>query len=281
MQDRFASNGRLSIRRICGYYQISRQAYYQSVRRIQAQAVDQKKVLMHIKQRRKLLPREGGRKLYKTLHGEFTKMGLKTGRDKLFDILREHGLLVYPRRKYAVTTNSNHPFKVYTNLIAETKPTGINQIWVSDITYIPMSKGFCYLALITDTYSRKIVGYDISDSLELEGCKRALKMALKNLPAKHQLIHHSDRGSQYCSKEYTSLLKDRNINISMAARGNCYENALAERVNGILKNEFYLDQNFYTKSQAILSCTQAIKLYNEVRLHFGIGLSTPANKHAA
>lgn len=280
MRDGFAYDG-LSIQGVCSYYQLSRQAYYQSVKSIQKKTLDTENVLMLVKERRKLLPREGCRKLCVSLAGEFKEMGLKIGRDQLFDILREEQMLVYPRKKYAVTTNSNHPFRVYSNLIDKMVPTDINRIWVTDITYIRMNKGFCYLALITDTYSRKIVGYDISDSLELEGCKRALKMALKRLPDQHQLIHHSDRGSQYCSGEYTKLLKDRNIKISMAARGNCYENALAERVNGILKNEFYLDLTFQSKQQAIGSCKQAIQLYNEVRLHLGINLLTPSIKHAA
>ena len=136
---------------------------------------------------------------------------------------------------------------------------------MSDITYIRTLEGFCFLALITDVYSRKIMGYDISDSMEMEGCLRALKMALKELPGHHQLIHHSDRGSQYCSREYTKTLRSRNIDISMAAKGNCYENALAERMNGILKQEFALDMTFKTKKAAIKACEEAVFLYNTKR----------------
>jgi transposase InsO family protein len=151
---------------------------------------------------------------------------------------------------------------------------------VSDITYIRTIKGFCYLALITDAYSRKIVGYDISNSLELEGALRALKKALKSLPAGHDLIHHSDRGIQYCSYEYTNLLKKRGVKISMASKGDCYENALAERVNGILKQEYYLDVNFIGVKHAIKACRDAIFIYNNHRLHMALNYKIPEYVHS-
>ncbi len=234
-----------------------------------------------IHQRRKYLPREGGRKLYEYLGPHLASESIKLGRDKLFDLLRNNQMLVEPRRKYKVTTDSRHRFYTYTNLLKDYSPKAPNKLWVSDITYLRTRKGFCYLALITDAYSRKIVGYDVSNSLELEGCVRALKKALKQSPKCHSLIHHSDRGIQYCSYRYTNILKRNNINISMAAKGNCYENALAERVNGILKDEFYLDYYFNDLQQARQACKQAIMLYNEKRFHLALQMKTPNQVHQA
>lgn len=153
--------------------------------------------------------------------------------------------------------------------------TNPNQVWVSDITYIRTVKGFCYLALITDMYSRKIVGYDLSDSLELAGCVRALKKALKQAGKRPPQVHHSDRGIQYCSNLYTHMLKKNNIVISMTEENHCYENAIAERVNGILKDEFYLDQTFDSLQHAKRATKNAINLYNQIRLHVSLDFKTP------
>jgi putative transposase len=152
---------------------------------------------------------------------------------------------------------------------------------VSDITYIHSEEGYMYLALVTDTYSRKIVGYDMSDSLEAEGCIRALKMAQKQLPKGKKAIHHSDRGIQYCCKAYIKQLKKKKQRISMTQNGNCYDNAMAERMNGILKTEYMLGLKFKTKPQAKMACVQAIKLYNEERPHYALGMETPNVVHAA
>jgi transposase InsO family protein len=280
MRDRFAYD-RLSITSVCETYDLSRQAYYKSVKKDLKTQLEKEKVLMLVRECRKQLVREGGRKLYKRLRKDFMAMGLKIGRDKLFDILREAGMLVEPRKKYVCTTQSYHRFYIHPNRIINFKPSSVNKLWVCDITYIRTREGFMFLALITDAYSRKIVGYDISDSLELEGCLRALKMALLILPKDHKLIHHSDRGVQYCSYEYTDLLKENGIDISMASKGNCYENAMAERVNGILKQEFYLDETFGSKQEAIKACAEAIRLYNQVRFHECIDYMTPEQKHVA
>lgn len=258
---------------------MSRDAYYKYRHREKQRRALEEEVLSLIRPRRRLQSREGGRKLYKAIKSDLEKMALKVGRDKLFDILRKHDMLVKPRRSYVRTTNSRHGFNTYLNLVEEFEPTGINQLWVSDITYIRTVEGFLYLALITDAYSRKIVGYDISDSLELEGALRALRQALRSLPADHSLIHHSDRGIQYCSHAYVNELRKRGIRVSMAAKGNCYENALAERVNGILKQEYYLDQTFKMKPLAKIACKQAVRLYNGYRLHMSLDYQIPDNVH--
>ena len=180
------------------------------------------------------------------------------------------------RKKYSCrTTNSYHRFYKYNNRIKDIVITKPNQVWAADITYIKTLNGFCYLALITDMYSRKIVGYDLSDSLELKGCVRALNKALYKAKNIKGLIHHSDRGIQYCSNVYTQILKNKNINISMTQENHCYENALAERVNGILKDEFYLDQTFMNTAHAKRATKNAIKLYNEIRLHLSLDFKTP------
>jgi len=202
------------------------------------------------------------------LENEFLKANLKVGRDTLFNLLRKHQMLTLRKKYSARTTNSLHRFYKYKNIIKDLEVSRPNQVWVSDITYIRTIKGFCYLALITDMYSRKIIGYDLSDSLELNGCVRALNKALYQAKSVKGLIHHSDRGIQYCSNVYTLILKRNKIDISMTEENHCYENALAERVNGILKDEFYLDQTFDNVAHAKRAAKNAINLYNEIRLHF-------------
>lgn len=233
-----------------------------------------------VAQIRKVMPRLGGRKLYFMLKPRFREHAFFLGRDRFFGWLKRHDLLVAPKRRYAHTTNSFHRFWVYDNLCQDLILTKPNQLWVSDITYLRTRQGFCYLALITDAFSRKIVGHDVSDSLELNGCVRALKSALQTASNLSQLIHHSDRGIQYCSGKYTQLLTEKGIRISMAAQGNCYENALAERVNGILKDEFNLDENFRTKEQAFRAVKESIYIYNSNRPHWSLNLKTPEACHA-
>jgi transposase InsO family protein len=242
--------------------------------------VNQKHVFEHliidiVKKRRKSLPREGVRKLMKSLNKDFEKQQVKVGRDTLFNVLREHNMLTL-RKKYSCrTTNSYHRFYKYNNIIKNVEINRSNQVWASDITYIRTLKGFCYLALITDMHSRKIVGYDLSDSLELKGCVRALNKAIYQAKSIKGLIHHSDRGIQYCSNVYTQILKRKKIEISMTEENYCYENAMAERVNGILKDEFYLDQTFINVAHAKRAAKNAIKLYNELRLHLSLNFKTP------
>lgn len=271
--------GGYPIIRICKYLGIHRDTYYKSRSRVKQGCHHQEKVLGFIRQRRLTLSREGGRKLYKWLKPKLESEGIEMGRDKLFQLLRENQMLVYRKKRYHKTTNSMHRFYKHKNLIKEFKPNAPNQLWVADITYLRMHKGHSYLALITDAYSRKIVGYDISNSLELTGSLRALKMALRQLPRNYKLIHHSDRGIQYCSNVYTQKLNQNNIKISMTQENHCYENAMAERVNGILKDEFYLDNCFKNKSIAKKASENAIRLYNNQRLHLSLNYKTPNQVH--
>ena len=215
------------------------------------------------------------RKLIKSLDDEFIKANIKVGRDTLFNVLRKHNMLTLRKKYSSKTTNSLHRFYKYKNIIKDVEVTRPNHVWVSDITYIRTLKGFCYLALITDMYSRKIVGYDLSDSLELKGCVRALNKALYQAKNTENLIHHSDRGIQYCSNLYTQILKRNRIDISMTQENHCYENAMAERVNGILKDEFYLDQTFTDVAHAKRATKNAINLYNQIRLHLSLDFKTP------
>ncbi len=235
----------------------------------------EQQVINIVKKRRKSLPREGVGKLMKSLNHDFEKQQVKVGRDTLFNVLRKHKMLILRKKYSARTTNSHHRFYKYNKIIKNIEVTRPNQVWVSDITYIRTVKGFCYLALITDMYSRKIVGYDLSDSLELKGCMRALNKAIYQAKNIKKLIHHSDRGIQYCSNVYTQILKRKKIDISMTEENHCYENAMAERVNGILKDEFYLDQVFTNMQHAKRATKNAIKLYNEIRLHVSLDYKTP------
>jgi putative transposase len=259
----------------------SRQSYYKALSGQRKKRDEGEKLLAMVRPVRQMMPRIGGRKLYFMLQEDMAEMALKIGRDKFFRWLREQDLLVKPKRWYVHTTQSNHRFWVHDNLAQDLAVSKPNQLWVSDITYLRTMKGFCYLALITDAYSRKIVGHDVSDSLELEGCRRALRMAFQTASNLSQLVHHSDRGIQYCSYAYTDLLDQNGVRISMAAAGNCYENALAERVNGILKDEFNLDVTFKNTEQAIQTVHQSIYIYNQHRPHWGINLKTPNACHAA
>ncbi len=264
-----------SMSEVCACFHLKRDSFYKFQKRFKQREAEVKQVLELVKQERKEQPRVGTRKLHTALYSDFYNANLKIGRDRLFDILREKNMLVKRKRAYAKTTNSYHHFHKYNNLIKELNITQPNQVWVSDITYIRTVKGFCYLALITDLYSRKIIGHDISDSLELAGCLRALQKALWHTKPAAGLIHHSDRGVQYCSHMYVNELKKRGIKISMTEENHCYENAVAERVNGILKDEFYLDQCFFSTLHAKRAAKNAIKLYNNKRLHVSLGYKTP------
>lgn len=230
---------------------------------------------------RRKLPKTGGKKLYRMLKKDLLLHEIEIGRDKFFDLLRENKLLIERDRQYVNTTNSRHHYYIYDNLIKELNINIKDQVLVSDITYIRTKEGFQYLSLITDLYSRKILGFDCNVSLGIEGALNALKMALKGIKNTAGIIHHSDRGVQYCSFPYTDVLKNHKINISMGEAGNPYDNAVAERLNGILKYEFGLNAVFTDKGQALKAVKEAVKNYNEIRLHTSIGYKTPSEKYAA
>lgn len=226
-------------------------------------------------------PRIGGKKLYKLLKEDLGKLPGTIGRDKFFDILRNRKLLVKKRRKYVTTTDSYHRFHKYKNKLKGKFLTGPNQAFVNDITYLRTDEGFVYLFLQTDAYSRMITGWDLSESLAIEGAVKALKMTIKQCGHVEGAIHHSDRGIQYCSNEYVKILQSHKMEISMTEENHCYENAMAERVNGILKDEFLLDEKFANKEMALKAVKEAIKSYNTRRPHWSLNLCTPQQIHEA
>jgi transposase InsO family protein len=273
--DTTRQKGVVCVETTCNLFDMHRDAYYKCKKRIQQRKAVESQVIELVKEERIEQPRVGTRKLYEALQSIFESSEIKVGRDALFDILRSHDMLVKRKKATCRTTDSYHRFHKYNNLVKDMKVTAPNQVWVADITYIRTVNGFCYLALITDMFSRKIVGYDISDSLELTGCLRALKRALRTARPAVGLVHHSDRGIQYCSKQYVNELKKRKIKISMTEENHCYENAIAERVNGILKDEFYLDQCFFNTRNACIAAKNAIDIYNNKRLHLSLAYKTP------
>ena len=265
-----------SIKKVCRQFGKSRQAYYQLEKRHIKRNVGEEIVLTYVRGIRKSQPRIGTRKLHSMLGSVFEENGIKIGRDKLFALLKGNGLLVKPRRRKKITTDSAHGYRKYQNLIREYVPCEPDQIWASDITYVSTSQGFVYVSLVTDQYSKKIMGYHVHPTLEAKGPLKALKMAMRN--RHHQetnLIHHSDRGSQYCCEEYVNLLKHNKIQISMSAPGNPYENAVAERVNGIFKNEFYLDSNFHSIKHVSRTLKETVAVYNNNRPHASCDYLTP------
>jgi putative transposase len=263
--------------RACGF---SRQAYYQALHRQEKQCDLDERALKLVKKVRKKHPHMGTRKIYHEVGSGFRK--LKLGRDRLFGLMRRERLLVVPKRRRCITTKSNHGQPVYENLLKEVVPQGPNEVFVADITYLETHQGFAYLAQVTDAFSRKVVGHDVSDSLSVEGSLRALKMALRQVSprARRGLIHHSDQGVQYSSRAYVAELRRHGVRSSMASRGNPYENAIAERVNGILKNEYDLGMVFGTRAQARNATREAIRLYNEERPHLALGYLKPSQVHA-
>ena len=260
---------------VCRMLKISRQAVYKHQRNHASRSTEVSELIPRVLALRQIMPRVGGRKLLKHLGNS------RLGRDKFFEILRNQGLLIKRRRRYTITTNSKHSLAVYPNLLAEVIPDAPNRVWVADQTYIRLRQGFCYLSLLTDLYSRKIVGYDVASTLEATGPMNALRMALHSVPCLQGLVHHSDRGKQYCCTEYTQLLMDHHCHISMTAPRRPDQNATAERVNGILKGEFLLDSTFRSIDDVRNAVKQSIYIYNNIRLHLSLGMTTPSHKYAA
>lgn len=265
---------------LCGREGISRQAYYQARSRHRTRQGERRRVLEWVRAERAKHPRMGGRKLYHRLAPRIRRAGITMGRDRLFDLLRANDLLVSPRKSGGPRTTHGSATR-WTNQLAEADVAAPNQAWVADITYLRTLDGFCYLALVSDKYSRKILGWDLADSLELQGALNALEQALCGLTGEAEPIHHSDRGSQYRSKEYLNTLQAHECTISMTEEDHCAENAQAERLNGILKDEYLLDQVFQSTRHARKATRQAIKLYNEDRPHMSLAYNTPDRVHRA
>lgn len=257
---------------------IDRQVYYRKIKRTKLRRILAEQVVALVKEQRITQPRIGTRKLYHILNNKLRE--LKIGRDKFFDILKANHLLIKPKRSYHVTTWSHHRFRKHPNLIKELDITKPEQVWVSDITYIGKRDKPCYLSLITDAYSKKIMGYDVSDSLSTQGCINALKMAHKNRKFKTEsLIHHSDRGIQYCSDEYQYLLKKYSLKCSMTQNSDPYENAVAERINGILKQEFMIDTYHLELALMKKLVAEVVNKYNQIRPHWSNYMLTPNLMH--
>ena len=278
--DQGAPRAGLSLRRLCARSGMSRQNYYARRHQRHRRQIDAELVVALVQAERRRQPRLGGRKLLFLLRAQLTAAGVRLGRDRFFALLRAQGLLVKRKRGWPKTTNSRHSLPVFRNLVKELEVTAPDQVWVSDLTYLRTEEGFLYAALITDKYSRKIVGRHVGDSLESLGCQQALAMALAGLRADRYPIHHSDRGCQYCCHDYVELLAWRGLSISMTEALHCYENALAERVNGILKQEYELDGTFRTKQQARTAFQQAVALYNQRRPHLSLDYRTPDEVHS-
>jgi len=271
----------ISVEVLCRLFGKTRHAYYDHQWRRQDQTLKDDIILQLVhKIRNTSLPRLGTRKLLVLLKPELDAHQIKVGRDYLFDLLAEHKLLIRRRKRKVFTTDSRHWMRKYANLTKALIITRPEQLWVSDITYIRMGNQWGYLSLITDAYSRKIMGIGYRNDLLALGCLEALQMAYDNRTyGQHPLIHHSDRGCQYCCKEYVDLLKAEHVAISMTERGDPYENALAERMNGIIKEEFnlYSSQDSFENTYARI--VKSVAAYNEIRPHGSCNDLTPCQAH--
>jgi len=260
--------------RCCRLFGISRQAIYQSENRIKKRNVELSQIKPIVQTIRVDMPRIGTRKLYFLIKRDLEELNIKIGRDGLFDYLRSEKMLVKPKKNYTKTTNSKHWLKKYPYLLKDTKVERPEQVFVSDITYIKSRERTHYLSLVTDAFSRKIMGYKLSDDMSAENVVQALQKALKHRKADLPLIHHSDRGLQYCSSIYQNVLKSNLIVPSMTEGYDCYQNALAERINGILKQEFLLYKCNTGKELENL-IAESIETYNSKRPHLSLNMKTP------
>ncbi len=264
---------------MCELFGKSRQAYYQRRKYIYRDEVGAEILRQLVAKERKRMPRLGGRKLLTLIQPKLPQE-LYLGRDAFFDFLGNNNLLVRNRRRWAKTTQSYHRLKRYPNLIVDFIPTRPNQLWVSDITYVTTKEGFGYLSLVTDAYSRKIIGWSLGWNLEAKHTVKALKMALRQLPKEENgVFHHSDRGVQYCCDDYVKLLKKHGFKISMTENGDPLENPVAERVNGILKSEWINDMHLDTIDQARVTLRRIIQVYNQYRPHTSLDMLTPNLAH--
>lgn len=257
---------------------MSRQSLYQTESRVLSRSGELSQIKPLVQEIRMRMPRIGTRKLYYLLKTEFARQGLKIGRDALFDYLRSEQLLIRPKKNYTKTTNSKHWLRKHPNLLKEVQARRPEEVFVSDITYLKNGERTYYLSLVTDAYSRKIMGYHVGDDLSAENAVQALRMAVKERLNKKELIHHSDRGLQYASAVYQLELQRNQIRPSMTDGYDCYQNALAERINGILKQEFLL-YACQTKEELELLVKESIETYNQERPHLSLQMNTPAEVH--
>ena len=270
---------KLGIRYLCRLFGKTRHAYYDYLKRRDQSILYNDLVMHYVDEIRSKLPRIGTRKLHHLLTPKLDAHSIKLGRDALFNILSDNKLLIRQRKRKAITTNSRHWMKKYNNLIIDLQINRPEQVWVSDITYIRMIHDWSYLSLVTDAYSKKIMGFSLRMDLSTEGCIDALNMALNNRMYKDSLIHHSDRGSQYCSQAYVKILLENKIAISMTQNGDPCENAIAERINGTIKNEFNLQSTQFGFEQTLEKVKNAIENYNLIRPHLSCNFLTPNDAH--
>ena len=271
--------GNVGVTYFCKLFGKSRQAYYKQDNQEKKHGLQDALALKLVAEIRHDLPRCGTDKLHFMLQSSFAEHGIKMGRDGLYDLLGSHGMLIRFRKRKPYTTDSDHPYRKYPNLIREKVLTEAGELWVSDITYIRKQGGFSYLSIVTDAYSHKIVGYHLSQTLHAQGAINALVMAGKDVKRTDKLIHHSDRGVQYCCHDYVAMIKFYGIQLSMTEKGDPYENAIAERVNGILKTEFFLGQTFDNHEAAKKAVDNVVRKYNELRIHDSCGRLTPMKAH--
>jgi transposase InsO family protein len=254
---------------------LSRQAYYKGKKQKEEKLRKEQSVILLVNKVRKRMPKIGGKKIYSLIKEDLSQSGIRLGRDKLFEVLRKNKLLIERKKKYLMTTNSKHFFKKYPNLIKGIKVNRADQVWVSDITYIRTDDGFTYAAMITDMFTRKIVGCSIDKTMTSQLILDALKMALKQRRNYSGLIHHSDRGLQYCSKDYTDQLTLNEIRISMTENSDPYENALAERINRTIKEEFIINEKVRSFSVLKNLFYESIDIYNKERPHLALKMRKP------
>jgi putative transposase len=273
------------LEKLCKLFGKTRQAFYDMSWRSSDEQIHEAFIIDRVKSIRESIKGIGGLQLHSMLKEELRLHNITIGRDNFYALLRKHNLLIKRKKRHTITTNSNHPYYKWPDLTGNLILTRIEQLWVSDITYLRTENGFVYLSIITDAYSRKIMGYHVSQHLKAQGCIIALNKAIAGLSStekeKRKLMHHSDRGIQYCCEPYVTILLNNNISISMTQTGSPYDNAVAERVNGILKHHLGLNQVFKNYAAAVTAVCKAIDAYNCLRPHMSISNLTPEQAHTS
>ena len=259
---------------------ITKQAYSQRLKREKQKELEREKVIKLVIEYRKKLPKTGTRKLYQYLQPKLEELNIKMGRDTIFDLLRNRGMLIKKTKRFYITTDSKHFYYKSPNLLTDLEITHSEQVFVSDITYIKTDEGHSYLALVTDAYSRKIMGWSLENNMKVSMVKDALEMAHKNCVFNHKnIIHHSDRGIQYCCPDYSQFAENKGFILSTTQQYDPYENAIAERINGILKYEFGLKNTIKSVEIAQKMVSEAVKLYNNERMHWSLDFKKPQDVH--